>query len=191
MPVPEISNPTPECPEPGRWSMFDLNTAEVEVLDFLYQLTKTLKPELVVETGTHKGISSCYIGKALKELGRGKLITCELDPKLHAQAKALVNRCGYGDSVEVCRQSSLEMAIDQPIDILFSDSDLGIRMQEVERFWPQLKPTSVILIHDCNTDIHKSLRQQIIEADKDRKLSVVLLPTPRGLAICQKREGRG
>ena len=32
---PEYHRPTPECPHPERWHMFDSMTAEAEVLEFL------------------------------------------------------------------------------------------------------------------------------------------------------------
>ena len=36
--------------------MYDSMSAEVEVLDFLKAIVKTLKPEVVVETGTFSGL---------------------------------------------------------------------------------------------------------------------------------------
>ena len=56
--VPEYHRPTPECPHPERWSMYDSMTAEVEVLEFLRTLVTTIKPNLVVETGTFMGVST-------------------------------------------------------------------------------------------------------------------------------------
>ena len=53
---PEYHRPTPECPHPERWRMFDSMTAEAEVLEFLRTVVTTIKPELVVETGTFSGI---------------------------------------------------------------------------------------------------------------------------------------
>ena len=52
----EYHRPTPECPYPERWHMYDSMSAEVEVLDFLKALVITIKPELVVETGTFSGL---------------------------------------------------------------------------------------------------------------------------------------
>src|SRR5438270_13758436 len=84
---PEYHRPTPECPHPERWSMYDSMTAEVEVLEFLRSVVTTLKPELVVETGTFSGISTLWIAEGLKYNGRGRVITCEYDPLVYADAK--------------------------------------------------------------------------------------------------------
>src|SRR5271157_1400783 len=61
--VPEYHRPTPECPHPERWSMYDSMTAEVEVLEFLRTLVTTIKPNLVVETGTFLGVSTLVIAR--------------------------------------------------------------------------------------------------------------------------------
>lgn len=190
MPIPEVSKPTNECPDPEIWHCYDAMSAEVEVLDFLYQFVKTVKPKLVVETGSYRGLGAVYIGKALKENGRGKLITCEIDRNLHQATQKLINKARMLDVVECRLVSSLDMQVEGDIDILFSDSLPEIRMKEIDKFWPQLKSTSTIIVHDVNSGDHHALRETVIRADKDRKISVVLLPTPRGLAICQKREGR-
>ncbi|MGH9602716.1 MAG: prolipoprotein diacylglyceryl transferase family protein, partial [Terriglobales bacterium] len=58
---PEFHRATPECPHPERWRMYDSMTAEVEVLEFLKCLVTTVKPELVVETGSFLGVSTLAI----------------------------------------------------------------------------------------------------------------------------------
>ena len=67
--VPEYHRATPECPHPQLWSMYDSMTAEVEVLEFLRTLVTTIKPRLVVETGTFMGISTLWIAEALRMNG--------------------------------------------------------------------------------------------------------------------------
>jgi predicted O-methyltransferase YrrM len=192
MAIPEVSHPTAECPEPKLWSCFDGMSAELEVLDFMYQLVRTIKPRLVVETGSFRGLAACYIAKGLRENGRGKLVTCEIDPKLHSATKELLGKAKLTEWCDCRLESSLEMANlpGEPIDLLFSDSLPEIRIQEIYRFWDKLDTRSLVVVHDVNSGCHKPLRDQIIQQDTDGKLSVVMLPTPRGLAICQKREGR-
>src|SRR5438270_10365431 len=79
---PEYHRPTPECPHPERWSMYDSMTAEVEVLEFLRSLVRTVKPQTVVETGTFMGISTLWIAQGLKANGFGKIITLEYDAQV-------------------------------------------------------------------------------------------------------------
>src|ERR1700686_2053739 len=92
----EYHRATPECPHPERWRMFDSMTAEAEVLEFLRTVVTTIKPELVVETGTFSGISTLWIAEGLKANGRGRVITCEFDYKIYENAKGRFEASGLG-----------------------------------------------------------------------------------------------
>ncbi|WP_251106613.1 O-methyltransferase [Alloacidobacterium dinghuense] len=187
--LPEYHRATPECPHPERWSMYDSMTAEAEVLEFLRTLITTVKPELVVETGAFLGVSTLWIAEGLKRNGFGKITSCELDPVVFAKAQEKVAASGLSEWVELRNESSLEMKIDGRIDILFSDSDMPIREPEVRRFLPQVNPQGLILLHDASSHL-KVVREAALRLEAEGLLSVVLLPTPRGLVIAQKRQGR-
>jgi predicted O-methyltransferase YrrM len=186
---PEYHRATPECPHPERWSMYDSMTAEVEVLEFLRCMVTTIKPELVVETGTFSGISTLWIAEGLKQNGRGKVITCEFDPVVYANASMRIANSGLAEWIECRNQSSLEIKIEGTIDLLFSDSEQSIREQEVRRFLPQMNPNGLILVHDASSH-QKVVRQAALGLEREGLISVVLLPTPRGLVVAQKREAR-
>jgi predicted O-methyltransferase YrrM len=186
---PEYHRATPECPHPERWSMFDSMTAEAEILEFIRTLVTTIKPGLVVETGTFSGISTLWIAEGLQANGRGRVVTCEFDPKVYENAKARIAASELGSWIELRNESSLEMKIDGTIDLFFSDSDLPIREQEVRRFLPQISPYGLILMHDASSHL-KVVREAALKLEKEGLISVVLLPTPRGLVVAQKREGR-
>jgi predicted O-methyltransferase YrrM len=186
---PEYHRATPECPHPERWSMYDSMTAEVEVLEFLRTVVTTIKPELVVETGTFSGISTLWIAEGLKHNGRGRVVTCEYDPQVFANAKQRFASSELAPWIECRNESSLEMKVDGRIDLLFSDSDMPVREQEVRRFLPQVSPYGLILMHDASSHL-KQVREAALKLEAEGLISVVLLPTPRGLVVAQKREGR-
>jgi len=186
---PEYHRATPECPHPERWSMYDSMTAEVEVLEFLRTLVTTAKPELVVETGTFSGISTLWIAEGLKRNGRGKVITCEFDPVVYAKAKQRIAESGLAEWIECRNESSLDMKVQGTIDLLFSDSDMPVREQEVRRFLPQINPFGLIVMHDASSHL-KVVREAALKLEQEDLISTVLLPTPRGLVVAQKREGR-
>jgi prolipoprotein diacylglyceryl transferase len=186
---PEYHKPTPECPHPERWHMYDSMTAEVEVLDFLKTVVTTIKPELVVETGTFSGLSTLRIAEGLKANGFGRVITCEYDAKVFAAAKERFASSGLAQWIDARNQSSLEMKVDGRIDLLFCDSDAPIRGQEVLHFLPQMNPSGLILMHDASSAM-KIVREAALQLEQEGLISVVLLPTPRGLVVAQKREGR-
>jgi prolipoprotein diacylglyceryltransferase/predicted O-methyltransferase YrrM len=188
-PKPEYHRATPECPHPERWRMFDTMTAEVEVLEFLRCLMTTVKPRLVVETGTFLAVSTLYMAEGLKANGSGKIITCEPDPEVFAKAKEKIDGSGLKKWIEYRQESSLEMKVPGTIDILFCDSLPELREAEVRHFLPNINPNGLILLHDASSHL-KTVREAALKLEQEGLLSVVLLPTPRGLVIAQKREGR-
>jgi predicted O-methyltransferase YrrM len=185
----EYTPPTPECPHPDRWRMLDSMTAEVEVLDFLKSLVITLKPELVVETGTFMGLSAIKIAEGMQQNGFGRIITCEFDPVVFQKARERIENAGLANWIECRNQSSLDMQISGTIDIFFSDSDINIREQEIRKFLPQISPNGLVLTHDASSH-YKVVRDAALRLEAEGLLSVVLVPTPRGLVIAQKRAGR-
>lgn len=186
---PEYHRATPECPHPERWSMYDSMTAEFEVLEFIKSIVTTTKPELIVETGSFMGVSTLWLAQGLKENGFGKVISCEFDPVVFAKAQEKVNHSPVKDWIDLRNESSLEMIVEGRIDLLFSDSDMPIREQEVRRYLPQLNPYGLILMHDASSHL-KQVRDAALKLEREGLISVVLLPTPRGLVVAQKREGR-
>jgi predicted O-methyltransferase YrrM len=186
---PEYTEPSLECPEPRLWSMYDPQTAEKEVLDLLYALVRALKPRLVVETGTFSGISSTYIARAMKENGRGQLITCEIDPLVHQNARGRFRAAGLSTMIDCRLGSSLDLKIHDQIDLLYCDSDLKVRGVEVRRFLPNLNPFGLILMHDAGSRF-KVVREAALQMESEGLISVVLVSTPRGLVIAQKKQGR-
>jgi predicted O-methyltransferase YrrM len=187
--LPEYHRATHECPHPERWHMYDSMTAEAEVLEFLRTLVTTIKPELIVETGSFLGVSTLWMAEGLRANGFGRIISCEFDPVVFAKAKEKIDASPLAPWIELRNESSLEMPVDGTIDLLFSDSDLPIREQEVKRFLPQINPQGLILMHDASSHL-KTVRDAALKMEVEGLLSVLLLPTPRGLVLAQKREGR-
>jgi len=185
----EYTPATAECPHPERWKMLDSMTAEVEVLDFLKALVMTVKPELVVETGTFIGLSAIKMAEGMKANGFGRIITCEFDPVVFHKAKERIAASGLAEWIECRNESSLDMKIDGTIDIFFSDSDIPIREKEIRKFLPQINPNGIVLTHDASSH-YKIVREAALRLEEEGLLSVVLVATPRGLVIAQKREGR-
>jgi predicted O-methyltransferase YrrM len=169
--------------------MYDAMAAEVEVLEFLKTLVTTSKPELVVETGTFLGSSTLRIAEGLKENGFGRVITCEADPKVFEEARKRIAASGLAEWIELRNESSLEMRVEGRIDLLYCDSDLPLRETEVRWLLPQVNPNGLILMHDASSAL-KTVREGARNLEREGLLSVVFLPTPRGLVVAQKREGR-
>lgn len=166
------------CPHPEYWHSADCEATEAEVIELVAAFIRGLQPELVVETGTYNGVMARAIGKALRKNGHGRLVTFEIDPKLHRAAR---RRC-WGLPVELRLQSSLEWMPDRKIDFCWLDSGLETRIPEFNRYYPFLKG-SIIGIHD--TAPHHQVRSRIESGGILDRLSPIWLPTPRGVMLAQ------
>ncbi|MBV9608723.1 MAG: methyltransferase, partial [Acidobacteria bacterium] len=56
-------------------------------------------------------------------------------------------------------------------------------------FLPQMSDNGLILVHDASSH-YKIVREAVLRLEQEGLLSAILLPTPRGLAMAQKRNGR-
>jgi predicted O-methyltransferase YrrM len=89
----------------------------------LAELVREKKPRLVVECGTAIGYSGLWIGRELRALGQGKLITIEIDETRAAEAKQNFDKAGLSKWIEVRVGDALELvkSVESPVDFLFID----------------------------------------------------------------------
>ena len=156
---PEYTPATPECPQPELWHMADSQTTELEVLEFLKTLVKTIKPKLVLETGTFLGHGTVKLAEGIRENGFGRVITIEADPAIRANANRRFKELGLSEWIESRLESSLETTIDDTIDLFYSDSHLANREAEIRRLLPQLDPNGLLVIHDASSHF-KTVREK-------------------------------
>jgi predicted O-methyltransferase YrrM len=103
-----------------------------------------------------------------------------------AKAQEKIATSPLRSRIELRNESSLEMVVHGTVDLLFSDSDMPIREQEVTRFLPQMNPHGLILMHDASSHL-KVVREAALSLERKGLLSVLLLPTPRGLVVAQPK----
>lgn len=186
---PEKSIETLECREPWLWSMFDEWTAEVENVEFLYALVRLLKPRFALETRCRFGITATAIGGALRDNGRGRLVTIEPDRECFRVAAERISAIDLQAFVHPVRGSSLDYIAPEKIELALFDSELPIRGEEFRHFLPMLAPEAMVLFHDSSS-AQRTVRDTVDALTSEGLLEAMLLPTPRGLAICRLRDGR-
>lgn len=213
-----VSDPSLSIHNEGEWSSggsefsaFNDAGLEAEVGEFLYGFIRVLKPNHILETGTHVGVGASYLGTALKDNKRGHLDTVEFLPPLHKQATERIAKmglslyvtCHFGDvaNFEIprdCRGSngSLDYS-DQPTveyDFILLDTEPQTRFAEFEKFYPYLKEGGFLFIHDLHRHMHQIPNEEHGFAWPFGKIPIFLnervlegsvkpfhLPTPRGL----------
>lgn len=158
----------------------DDSTSEGEKM-FLYGLIRALNPKVVVETGTHKGLTSCYMGMALKENGQGYLVTA--DPFEWGQRG---NFAKFPElPITYFQTPGKDLKLHDPIDFLFIDGfhEKQEVLNEVAMLFPQLSPFAVVVFHDCHPSDSDSA--DVEGAIKELGFKTVWIPSKNAMRIYQ------
>jgi len=132
----------------------------------LYGIARALKPKVAVEIGSARGKSACYVGRALKENGSGKLFA--IDPHTRTdwndensvdtldEMRRNVRALDLEKQVEIIRETSERAAARWmlPIDMLFIDGDHsyeGVK-RDWELFSPHVSEFGIVVFHDTMWD---------------------------------------
>lgn len=93
----------------------------------LYALIKWLKPQTVVEVGTHIGMSAVWMARGLQENGDGKLYCIDPFCWVNEDQENLWNKhvdaCGVRGQVELIKGRSQEVVWPKKINIAFVDAN--------------------------------------------------------------------
>lgn len=151
-------DPTLVLHNEGEWSKTSLSYSafndggvECEVGEYLYSLIRVLKPEFVLETGTHKGIGASYMGLALQDNGFGQLHTVEFLKPLFIESSIRLHQVGLMGSGNYVTQFLMDVKDFSPknnYQLVLLDTEPDIRFAELLKFYPYLSEGGFVFIHD-------------------------------------------
>ncbi len=180
-----------------RFSMFNTGSVEVETAEFLYAMVRLTKPQHILDTGTHYGVSALYMGQGLKDnLAVGaEVMSLELDKVYLDQAIKLWETTGLRSFITSTHGESLKFEPSHNFDLMLLDTEPQIRFQELIYFFPFLNPGGYVFIHDLHRHMSQEPNKEhgfgypfgkmpkaIVEMLKEDELRLFHFPTPRGLA---------
>lgn len=157
----------------------DDSTAHEEKV-ILYEAIKEAKPEVVVEIGTHRGLTSCYMLMALDENEKGHLHTA--DPYEWGARGNFRKFPELEKRVTWYQKPGKELVHDiDKIDFMFVDGfhEKEYVLEEIDALFPLLTEGAVVFFHDTNGSNAYCDVPGAIEA---RGLEVEYLKTPNGMA---------
>ena len=185
--------------ESSKYSAFNDAGVECEVGEFLYSFMRLIKPNFVLETGTHQGVSSSYIGLAFKNNGFGILDTYEFAKETYDIANARFNRLGLTEQIISHLGDVGNLILDKNYDFIFLDTEPQTRFAEMVKFYPNLNDGGYLFIHDLHRNMHQIPNEEhgfawpygvIPKEMNDLVLNKKLVPfhfeTPRGLTMFYK-----
>lgn len=137
------------------YSAFNDAGVECETGEFLYSMVRILKPDRVLETGTHWGIGASYMGMALKDNKKGKLDTVEFLREIHVRA---IERLGQLELLDYVNAHCIDAALFIPpanYKLILLDTEPQTRFAELVKFYDYLEPGGFIFIHDLHQHMHQ------------------------------------
>lgn len=189
-------------PTNSEYSMINSGGVELEVGEFIYGLVRMIKPNSVCETGTHKGVGSSYIGLALSDNGKGHLDTIEFDSQFYDEDHYMWDSLGIGNYITLHQMRVEDFDLSgKMFDIIFLDTEPNLRFNELLKFWDNLKPGGIVLIHDLGAGMGQTgievngqkdwpfgtLPDKVKKLISTHELQSFHFSTPRGLYMAQKK----
>jgi caffeoyl-CoA O-methyltransferase len=147
-------------------------------------LTEAIDAQRVVEIGTSNGISSIWIGLALKKTG-GKLITHELDSQRVALARANFQAAGMADRITVVEGDAHAKiaALQGPLDLVFIDAEKPGYLDYLQKLLPLVRPGGLLLVH--NMDLTEPAFQKAITTNPE--LELLVFPGGGNMGVALKK----
>lgn len=139
---------------PGYTSFNDAGV-ETETGEFLYAMTRLLKPFNVLETGTHIGVGMAYIGQALKDNNFGMLDTVEFIPEHQARAFERAKQLELEKFVTCYVYDAAKFNMQRQYKLILLDTEPQTRFAELVKFYEYLEPGGYVFIHDLNRHMHQ------------------------------------
>ena len=117
----------------------------------LYVLTRSRRPQIVVEFGTSYGISGIHLAAALRDAGRGRLVTTEFDAVKAGRAQDNFRAAGLADLIEIRIGDAFETLRDGlagGIEVLLLDGWKPLYLPMLKFLEPRLAPGALIIADD-------------------------------------------
>lgn len=155
----------------------------------LYWLIRELKPQRVIETGTHRGLTTLYMAAALHDNGVGQLVTCDPNPEWNPNG----NFSKFPELLHyithfTCMGEVMLAEHEGEIDFAFIDGFHGKNdvTPEINELIPKLSPRALVVFHDCWYGDTEGVNEAVVEAG----LQTLWLPTKNAIRIYSKHETR-
>lgn len=132
---------------------------ECEVGEFLYGLTRVVKPDKVLETGTHWGIGAMYLAMAMEDNQHGTVDTVEFDQANYDKALTNFKMVGLKHRINAhlidADKYLAQLASDDQYGIILLDTEPQTRFGELVRVVGNLASGGFVFIHDLHRHMHQ------------------------------------
>ena len=149
------------------WNAFDARTNQFlsdklvaldrDKAEFCYQVCRALRARRVVEAGTSFGVSTLFLGAAVRDNlradgGEGLVIGTEYEPEKAKAARANLAEAGLSDLIDL-REGDLRetlVDLDGPVDFMLVDIWTPMARPALELVVPSLRDGAVVICDNTN-----------------------------------------
>jgi predicted O-methyltransferase YrrM len=130
-----------------------------EVGKLIYILARSSNSRTLVEFGTSFGISTIYLGAAVRDSGTGRVFTTEMNPAKVRQATKNFEEAGLLSWIEVLEGDARETLrnVDGPIDFVLLDGWKNLYLPVLKVIESKLRPGALVVADDLDVfpEAHK------------------------------------
>ncbi|WP_261566370.1 O-methyltransferase [Frankia gtarii] len=115
---------------------------------FLHMAARARRANQIVEFGTSFGVSTIYLASAVRDNGRGRVITTELEPTKAERARTNLSSAGLADLVDIRVGDALQTLrnnLDGQVDMVLLDGAYCHYLAVLRLLEPHLAPGSLIV----------------------------------------------
>ena len=123
-----------------------------EVGRLLYTLARATNSSTLVEFGTSYGISTIYLAAAVRDIGRGRVVTTEMNTAKARQATKNFQEAGLLSFIDVREGDALETLrnVDGPVDFVLLDGWKNLYLPVLKVIESKLRPGALIVADDLD-----------------------------------------
>lgn len=127
---------------------------------WIYQeIIAEVKPDLIIETGTHKGGSALYLAHVLDIIGKGEIVTIDVEvyprpthPRIHYVTGSSTDEATIRSAVQGRKRDSCLVILD-------SDHRRDHVLREMELLSPYVTLGSYMIVEDSNVNGHPTNKE--------------------------------
>jgi predicted O-methyltransferase YrrM len=133
----------------------------------LYSLVRATRPTTIVEFGMSFGISAIQLAAAVRDNGRGQIVTTELSAAKIAAAKKNFVDTGLEDLITVLQGDALSTlaSVDGPVDFVLLDGWKELYLPVIKLLEAQLSPGTIIVADNTNMEDTKPYLDYVRDPD--------------------------
>jgi predicted O-methyltransferase YrrM len=121
--------------------------------NLIYLLARAINAKTIVEFGTSFGISTIYLGAAVRDNGAGKVIGTELVAQKVIQARKNITEAGLENYIEIREGDALETLknLNQTVDMLLIDGWVNLALDVLKLVDPFIRQGGIVISDNVGT----------------------------------------